>query len=209
MPKVDKTTSSHRASISTASAAGSRSSSWAAKDDETLISARAKGLNWNQIAPKHFPAKSPNACRKRHERLMERRNAAQWDGVKLNELAQAYMKVRREMWSLLAAEVGEKWTLVEQKCMEKGLKNLAQAYRSGQKKASSYDGQDDSGFGHSDFDEESRDGHADLPEAPEANFFPTSYSNPQQRVPSIQSMVHPHPVHYNTRQMQPHPQQHQ
>jgi hypothetical protein len=46
---------------------------------------------------------------------MERQNAEQWDGVKLNELAQAYMEVRREMWGLLASRVGEKWTLVEQK----------------------------------------------------------------------------------------------
>lgn len=119
MPKVDRAQSAHahRGSISTASAAGggSRSSSWSQKDDETLITARAQGLNWNQIAPKHFPSKSPNACRKRHERLMERQNAEQWDGVKLDVLAQAYMDVRREMWSLLAARVGEKWTLVETK----------------------------------------------------------------------------------------------
>jgi len=118
MPKIEKATPSHRNSFSAASAAGgsgTRSSSWSTKDDETLIQARAQGLNWNQIAPKHFPAKSPNACRKRHERLMERQNAEQWDGVKLNELAQAYMEVRREMWSLLASRVGEKWQLVELK----------------------------------------------------------------------------------------------
>lgn len=46
---------------------------------------------------------------------MERINAEQWDGVKLDVLAQAYMEVRREMWSLLAARVGEKWQLVETK----------------------------------------------------------------------------------------------
>ncbi|CAG5178226.1 uncharacterized protein ALTATR162_LOCUS8594 [Alternaria atra] len=134
MPKVEKGPA-HRLSVSTASAAGgTRSSSWSAKDDETLIQARAQGLNWNQIGPKHFPSKTPNACRKRHERLMERQNAEQWDGVKLDVLAQAYMEVRREMWSMLAARVGEKWQLVETKCMEKGLKNLTQAYRSAQKK---------------------------------------------------------------------------
>lgn len=117
MPKIEKAPIGHRSSISTASAAGGsiRSSSWSAHDDETLIQARAQGLNWNQIAPKHFPNKSPNACRKRHERLMERMNAEQWDGVKLDVLAQAYMEVRRDMWSLLAARVGEKWQLVETK----------------------------------------------------------------------------------------------
>lgn len=37
------------------------------------------------------------------------------DSVKLEVLSQAYMDVRREMWSILAARVGEKWTLVEAK----------------------------------------------------------------------------------------------
>jgi len=46
---------------------------------------------------------------------MERQNAEQWDGVKLDVLAQAYMEVRRDMWNLLAARVGEKWQLVETK----------------------------------------------------------------------------------------------
>lgn len=121
MPKVDKLRrSSRHKPISTASthsiaSSGSRSSSWSAKDDETLITARATGGNWNQIAPKHFPSKSPNACRKRHERLMERQNAEQWDGVELEVLAQVYMDARRQMWAILAAQVGEKWQIVEQK----------------------------------------------------------------------------------------------
>jgi hypothetical protein len=46
---------------------------------------------------------------------MERQNAEQWDGVKLDVLAEAYMEVRRDMWSLLANRVNEKWQLVEQK----------------------------------------------------------------------------------------------
>lgn len=115
MPKAEKGPA-HRLSVSTASAAGgTRSSSWSTKDDEILIQARAQGFNWMHIGRKHFPSKTPNACRKRHERLMERQNAEQWDGVKLDVLAQAYMEVRREMWNLLAARVGEKWQLVETK----------------------------------------------------------------------------------------------
>ncbi|KAF2007362.1 hypothetical protein P154DRAFT_118354 [Amniculicola lignicola CBS 123094] len=212
MPKVvDRSaSSSHRNSISTASAAGggSRSSSWSAKDDETLITARAQGLNWNQIAPKHFPSKSPNACRKRHERLMERQNAEQWDGVKLDVLATAYWEARREMWSILAAKVGEKWTLVEQKCMEKGLKNLAQAHRSAQKKQGTYDGHDDSGIGISDQEEGSEVHHTELQDIQETAFPyqggmggftmqqpPTNLHQQQQRVPSIHNLLgqYPHP----------------
>lgn len=117
MPKSDRVSSLHRNSVSTASAAGggTRTSSWSQQDDDLLIKSRAQGLNWNQIAPKHFPSKSANACRKRHERLMEKQNAEQWDGVRLDVLAEAYMEVRSEMWRILGAKVGEKWQLVEQK----------------------------------------------------------------------------------------------
>ena len=46
---------------------------------------------------------------------MEKQNAEQWDGVRLDVLAEAYMEVRSEMWRILGAKVGEKWQLVEQK----------------------------------------------------------------------------------------------
>lgn len=88
---------------------------WTAEDDEVLMAARASGLNWQPIATKHFPNKTANACRKRHERLMERRNAEDWDGVKLETLATEYMAIRREMWSILADRVGEKWQIIEAK----------------------------------------------------------------------------------------------
>ncbi|KNG47297.1 chromatin binding protein [Stemphylium lycopersici] len=205
MPKAEKGPA-HRLSVSTASAAGgTRSSSWSTKDDEILIQARAQGFNWMHIGRKHFPSKTPNACRKRHERLMERQNAEQWDGVKLDVLAQAYMEVRREMWNLLAARVGEKWQLVETKCMEKGLKNLTQAYRSAQRKLDNgtYDHHEDSGIGISDLEEEQEDHHADMSHMstiPESHYSAyQSYPQQQQRVPSIQSMLHPmqqqHPQH--------------
>lgn len=128
---------------------------------------------------------------------MERQNAEQWDGVKLDVLAQAYMEVRRDMWSLLAARVGEKWQLVETKCMEKGLKNLTHAYRSAQKKQNdgTYHGQEDSGVSISDLEEEHEEQHGDLPTVSEAHYsaYPVGYpsQSQQQRVPSIQSMLQP------------------
>jgi hypothetical protein len=88
---------------------------WSPEDDNTLMEARSSGLNWQPIAAKHFPNKTANACRKRHERLMERRNAEDWDGEKLETLATEYMAVRREMWSVLADRVGEKWQIIEAK----------------------------------------------------------------------------------------------
>ncbi|QDS72153.1 hypothetical protein FKW77_004405 [Venturia effusa] len=99
-------------------------STWSADEDQTLLDARASGMNWKPIAQTHFPTKTPNACRKRHERLIERRNAENWGGIKAETLARQYMLFRAEIWKPLADSLGEKWQVIEAKCMEKGLKNL-------------------------------------------------------------------------------------
>ena len=100
---------------------GRHVSVWSAEDDERLKAARTQGLNWQPIATKYFPTKSANACRKRHERLMVRKHAEDWEGEKLENLAAAYWEVREEMWSILARKVSEKcavsekWTMFEAK----------------------------------------------------------------------------------------------
>ncbi|KAI4209289.1 MAG: hypothetical protein LQ349_009561 [Xanthoria aureola] len=102
------------------------STPWSPASDDKLMRARQQGLNWQTIAETHFPSKTANACRKRHERLMEKRNSVgDWNGVKFEEVARAYREVREEMWRILADRVNEKWSVVESKCMERGLKNLA------------------------------------------------------------------------------------
>ncbi|RAL63302.1 hypothetical protein DID88_004378 [Monilinia fructigena] len=105
------------------------SGAWTPIDDRTLIAARKQGLNWQPIQATYFPNKSANACRKRHERLMERKNSDDWDNVKSETLAKHYMDMRKEIWSGLAAATGEKWTVVEQKCMSTGLKNMQTSAR--------------------------------------------------------------------------------
>ncbi|OAA36824.1 myb family transcription factor [Metarhizium rileyi] len=105
------------------------SGAWSTIDDNKLVQARAQGLNWGQIKDAYFPAKSANACRKRHERLMERKGADDWDTRKFQHLAKEYMGMRKEIWSGLAARTGEKWNVVESKCMSNGLKNLQAAAR--------------------------------------------------------------------------------
>ena len=78
--------------------------------------ARQQGLNWQPIASQYFPDKTANACRKRHERLMEKRNSADnWDGIKMDMLSKAYVELREQMWKILADRVGEKWQNVEAK----------------------------------------------------------------------------------------------
>jgi hypothetical protein len=88
---------------------------WTPQDDQALLDARASGLNWGQIQGKHFSGKTPNACRKRHERLMDRKNADQWGARKLEILAREYINRRKEIWTPLAQATGEKWSVVEQK----------------------------------------------------------------------------------------------
>lgn len=91
------------------------SGAWNATDDQTLLGARASGQNWAQIQQNYFPTKTPNACRKRHERLMERKGADDWDSRKLEIMAKEYMSLRKEIWAPLAQRTGEKWNVVEQK----------------------------------------------------------------------------------------------
>ncbi|KAI1823292.1 hypothetical protein F4861DRAFT_338846 [Xylaria intraflava] len=106
------------------------SGAWSQQDDQNLLTARQQGLNWAQIQGAYFPNKSPNACRKRHERLLERRGSDDWDARKLERLAKEYMSMRKEIWQGLAARTGDKWSVVEAKCMHNGLKNLNSAARS-------------------------------------------------------------------------------
>ncbi|KAK3182552.1 hypothetical protein K4F52_006192 [Lecanicillium sp. MT-2017a] len=105
------------------------SGAWSTDDDRQLVSARMQGLNWGQIKDTYFPNKSPNACRKRHERLLEAKGADTWDQRRFQLIAREYLSMRKEIWQGLAQRTGEKWNVVEQKCMSKGLKNLQSAAR--------------------------------------------------------------------------------
>lgn len=89
------------------------SGAWNAQDDSMLLQLRAMGKNWNQIQREAFPGKTGNACRKRHERLMERRGQNDFDTRKLERLCKEYMNMRKEIWQGLAAKCGEKWNVVE------------------------------------------------------------------------------------------------
>ena len=92
------------------------SQSWPPGNDDLLMRARQQGMDWQLISTKYFPDKTANACRKRHERLMEKRNNTEtWEGVKIEPLAKAYNDLREQIWKILGDRVGEKWQTVEQK----------------------------------------------------------------------------------------------
>jgi hypothetical protein len=86
---------------------------WTTEEDEILCDYRTRGFGWSQIQEKHFPGKSANACRKRHERLMMKRRSTDWDETRLESLAVNYRLMRDQIWRPLAERLGEKWEHVE------------------------------------------------------------------------------------------------
>lgn len=91
------------------------SAAWTTEDDTQLMQLRTQGMNWGPIST-NFPGKTSNACRKRHERLMEKKNAESWDdSTRIEHLSRAYLQVREQMWKILAETLGEKWQTVETK----------------------------------------------------------------------------------------------
>lgn len=92
----------------------SQSAPWTAQEDEILLESKRKNLQWDVIS-KQFPEKSGNACRKRYERLENKRRGTDWDASRLQSLAVAYMDKRQEIWGPLAKSLGEKWEHVEKK----------------------------------------------------------------------------------------------
>ncbi|AEO55669.1 hypothetical protein MYCTH_2299736 [Thermothelomyces thermophilus ATCC 42464] len=103
---------------------------WTAEDDKTLLQARSRGQNWAELQRTHFPNKTANACRKRYERLVERRGIHDYSGRRLEMVAKEYMNMRRELWSGLADRVGMKWEVVEALCMGAGLRTIQSNARS-------------------------------------------------------------------------------
>ena len=96
--------------------ARSVASPWTPEDDARLKQARKDGMNWEPIAKTYFPTKTANACRKRHERIMDKmHNTEEWDSAKLEAMEIAYYNCRERMWKIVADEINEKWQNVESK----------------------------------------------------------------------------------------------
>ncbi|KAF1992028.1 hypothetical protein K402DRAFT_321737 [Aulographum hederae CBS 113979] len=163
-----------------------RSGVWSPQDDAILLAARAQGLNWDPIAELHFPGKSGNACRKRHERVIKDMNEKTWDGKNLDRLALEYMGCRETMWTILGVRLGEDWRVLEKKCFSVGLKTIQSTFNSIQRAARGMD--DDSGVGFSDAEHEV---DASPPEAGPSTAAPQERSH--RGGLSIQAMLSPSP----------------
>ena len=91
----------------------SQSVPWTTQEDDCLLESKRRGLQWDAIHKQYFPTKSGNACRKRFERLENKRRGTEWDEARLEKLAIAYKRMRRQIWEPLALDLGEKWEHVE------------------------------------------------------------------------------------------------
>ena len=89
------------------------SGAWSIRDDKQLIMARSEGLNWSQIQEQFFPSKSSNACRKRHERLIDSKGRGNDETMRVERIAAEYVQMREKLWRPLAEKTGEKWSYVE------------------------------------------------------------------------------------------------
>ncbi|KAF3063117.1 hypothetical protein CFAM422_010241 [Trichoderma lentiforme] len=90
---------------------------WSPEDDQLLLVTRMLGLTWKEIG-QYLQFKTPYACFIRHEWLLaERAVVDSWVPPKMHNLAKEYMSMHEEIWSGLAARIGEDWRVVEEKCM--------------------------------------------------------------------------------------------
>lgn len=86
---------------------------WQDEEDSILLNARSRGHGWGQIQREHFPFKTPNACRKRYERLIAKKRGNNWDEAKFEKLGLLYKQLREQIWQPLADAMDEPWEDVE------------------------------------------------------------------------------------------------
>ncbi|KAK4076722.1 uncharacterized protein Triagg1_4325 [Trichoderma aggressivum f. europaeum] len=100
---------------------------WSPEDDQLLLIAYMLGFTWAEIRDQYLQSKTLKACVARHRWLMglNERGASGWDSSKLQNLAKEYMGMHEEIWSGLAARLGEDWRVVEEKFMPGGPQSVA------------------------------------------------------------------------------------
>ncbi|KIW65268.1 hypothetical protein PV04_07541 [Phialophora macrospora] len=107
-----------------------QSGPWNNDEDSILMEAKLKGMSWEEIHRQHFPGKSANACRKRHERVLAKVRNTNWDEARIQRVTDAYHKHRSSIWAPLCNELGESLSDVEKVMFQQGLRNLRNPSRS-------------------------------------------------------------------------------
>lgn len=90
-----------------------QSGPWSSEEDNILLDAKGRGMSWEEIHRQHFPGKSANACRKRHERVLAKMRNTDWDDARIQRVTNAYSRHRHLMWAPMCKELGESITDVE------------------------------------------------------------------------------------------------
>ena len=85
---------------------------WTTEEDELLVMAKKKGMQWSAISEAYFPEKSGNSCRKRYERVQAKQRA-DISEARMEYLSQLYQELRAQIWQPLAEQFGDKWERVE------------------------------------------------------------------------------------------------
>lgn len=91
----------------------SQSAPWTTDEDQLLLDAKSQGYAWNEIHTKYFPNKSGNACRKRHERLVQKLRTTDWSEQRIQRVIQCYNEDRERLWKPLSDRLGEHWQDLE------------------------------------------------------------------------------------------------
>ncbi|MCJ1438296.1 hypothetical protein MMC27_007684 [Xylographa pallens] len=87
-----------------------RQSKWTPAEDDLIIALRAPGMKWEEIS-KRLPGRSSISCRLHYQNYLERR--CEWDEERKNRLARLYERLKAEMWTPLAMELGVPWRAAE------------------------------------------------------------------------------------------------
>ncbi len=90
-----------------------QSGPWNPDEDNVLINAKGRGMCWEDIHRTHFPGKSANACRKRHERVLAKMRNTDWDDARIQRVTDAYNRHRHNIWQPLCKELNESLSDVE------------------------------------------------------------------------------------------------
>ncbi|MCJ1288103.1 hypothetical protein MMC26_007458 [Xylographa opegraphella] len=87
-----------------------RQSKWTPEEDDLIIKLRAPGTKWEEISQK-LPGRSSISCRLHYQNYLERRCV--WTDEKKNRMARLYDRLKPEMWTPLAIELGVPWRAAE------------------------------------------------------------------------------------------------
>ncbi|KAJ9615563.1 hypothetical protein H2200_001638 [Cladophialophora chaetospira] len=107
-----------------------QSGPWNPEEDNVLLEAKSRGMSWEEIHRTHFPVKSANACRKRHERVLAKMRNTDWDDARIQRVTDAYKRHRHEIWTPLCNELNESLSDVEKVMFQQGLRSLNNPSRS-------------------------------------------------------------------------------